>query len=68
VVHGELVWWEMLAAVMAGAFVELVFPPGGAFEFSGFVAFFADSFRCVGIGVGVVFEVWFAGPKGSFFI
>ena len=58
-VHGELVWWELLAAVVAGAFVELVFPPGCAFEYAGFVAFFANAFG--GIGVGADFEVGFGG-------
>ena len=44
-------------AVVAGAFVELVFPPWGAFEFSGFVAFFANAFGSIGIRID--FEVGF---------
>ena len=55
-----------MAAVVAGAFVELVFPPGRAFEFSGFFPFFANAFS--GFGVGVDFKVGFGGHKGSFFI
>ena len=57
-VHGEFICLELLAAVVAGAFVELVFPPWRAFEFSGFVALFADSFR--GFGIGVDFEIGFS--------
>lgn len=57
-VHGELVGGELVFAVVAGAFVELVFPPWGAFEFSGFIAFFAYAFGIVGVGAD--FEVLFA--------
>ena len=39
--------------------MELVFPPGGAFEYAGFVAFFANVFG--GIGVWIDFEVGFGG-------
>ena len=60
-VHGEFVCRELLAAVVADSLVKLVFPPGGAFEFSGFVAFFANAFG--GVGVGVDFEVLFARHK-----
>lgn len=58
-VHGKLVWRELLAAVVADAFVELVFPPGRAFEFSGFVPFFANVFG--GFGVRLDFKVGFGG-------
>ena len=58
-VHGEFVCFELLAAVVAGAFVELVFPPGCAFQLPGFVAFFANAFA--GIGVGIDFEIGFGG-------
>ena len=58
-VHGELVWGELLGAVVAGAFVELVFPPGRAFKLPGFVAFFANAFG--GVGVWIDFEIRFGG-------
>ena len=57
-VHGELVGGELLVAVVAGALVELIFPPGCAFEFAGFFAFFANTFGVVGVGAD--FEVLFA--------
>ena len=49
---------ELLAAVVAVAFVELVFPPGRAFKLPGFVTLLANAF--CGFGVGADFEVWFA--------
>ena len=39
---------------MADAFVELVFPPGGAFQFAGFVPFFLNAFGVIRVGVDVV--------------
>ncbi len=65
-VHGELVGREVPTAIVTGTFMELVSPPGGTFEFSSFIAFFANAF-CI-VGVGADFEVLFARHKRIFFI
>lgn len=59
VVHGQLVRLKQVAAVVAAAFVELLFPPGRAFEGAGFVPLLANPFG--GFGIRVDFEVGFEG-------
>ncbi len=60
-IHGELVWLKLLTAVVADAFVELVFPPGRFFKFAGFVALFANALG--GFGVRADFVIRFASHK-----
>ena len=57
-IHGELVGWELLATIVAFTFVELAFPPWCTFKFAGLVAFFANSFR--GLGIRIDFVIGFS--------
>lgn len=56
-IHGQLIWRELLATVVAGPLLDFVFPPGGSFEFPRFFPFFPDT--PVGVGIGVDFKIRF---------
>ena len=51
-----------MAAVVAAAFPELLFPPGRSFEGAGLIPLFAKTFGC--LRVRVDFEVRIRGHEG----
>lgn len=61
-VHRQVVGRKRLAAVVAAAFLELLFPPGRSFEDSGLVPLFAKTCGC--FRVQVDFEVRVRGHEG----